>query len=40
LTIRREAGSWKWAGLAALIPTIGGMTVCALVTAAARLLGI
>jgi len=40
LTIRREAGSWKWAGLAALIPTIGGMAVCALVTAAARLLGI
>ena len=40
LTIRREAGSWKWAGLAALIPTIGGMTVCALVAAAARLLGI
>ena len=39
LTIRREAGSWKWAGLAALIPTLGGLTACTLVAAAASLLG-
>ncbi|MBQ9250679.1 MAG: ferrous iron transport protein B [Oscillospiraceae bacterium] len=40
LTIRREAGSWKWAGLAALIPTLGGLTACTLVAATASLLGI
>ncbi len=38
LTIRKETGSWKWAGLAALLPTALGLMLCALLTGLARLL--
>ena len=33
LTIRKESGSWKWTGLAALLPTLMGIAVCMLVHA-------
>jgi len=36
LTIRKETGSWKWTGIAFLIPTITGMIICFIV---ARLFG-
>ena len=39
LTIRRETGSWKWADLAAALPTAVGFLLCALVSHAARLFG-
>lgn len=39
LTIKKEAGG-KWAALAFIIPTLCGMTLCALVSGIARLLGI
>ncbi len=38
LTIKKETGSWKWTALAALLPTLLGMTACFLVAALARLL--
>ena len=38
LTIRRETGSWRWTALAFCLPTAAGMALCALVSAAARLL--
>ncbi len=28
LTVRKEAGGWKWVGLAFLLPTVVGMAVC------------
>lgn len=31
LTIKKEAGGWKWAALAFVIPTLFGITLCALV---------
>ena len=37
LTIRRESGSLRWTLLAALLPTGMGLTLCALIAAAARL---
>ncbi len=37
LTIKKETGSWKWTGLAAAIPTVIGIAVCMMFTAAARL---
>jgi len=40
LTIRKEAGSWKWAAAAAIIPTAAGMLICALAAAAMRAAGI
>lgn len=40
LTIRKEAGGWKWAAAAALIPTAAGMLICALAAAAMRAAGI
>ena len=33
ITIRRETGSWRWAALAALIPTVLGVALCMLLTA-------
>lgn len=39
LTIRKETGSWKWTGLACLLPTVIGMAVCALVSAVAGMWG-
>ena len=40
LTIRKESGSWKWAALAAVVPTLCGMVLCAAVAFLARLAGI
>ena len=40
LTIRKESGSWKWAALAAVAPTLCGMVLCAAVAFLARLAGI
>ena len=40
LTIRKETGSWKWMGAAALIPTICGILTCAAVSHGAALLGL
>ena len=38
LTIKKETGSWKWTGLAALIPTAVGVAMCIVFTALARML--
>ncbi len=40
LTIRKETGSWKWTGAAALIPTVCGILTCAAVSHGAALLGL
>lgn len=40
LTIRKETGSWKWTGVAALIPTICGILTCAAVSHGAALLSL
>ena len=37
LTIRRETGSWKWAVLSAVIPTLLGLTACFVFANIARL---
>ena len=37
LTVKKEAGGWKWAALAFAIPTICGITVCAVFANAMRL---
>ncbi|MDR0915950.1 MAG: ferrous iron transporter B [Oscillospiraceae bacterium] len=39
LTIKHETGSAKWTALAAILPTIVGLSLCAAVTWCARLLG-
>lgn len=39
LAIRRETQSWKWTGVAALLPTLAGAGLCLLTATAARLLG-
>ena len=38
LTIRKESGSWGWTLLAVLLPTGMGLSLCALIAAATRLL--
>ena len=38
LTIRKETGRWRWALLAAVLPTALGLTLCALIAQLARLL--
>ncbi len=38
LTIKKETGSWKWTGIAALIPTAVGVTACIVFTTIARLM--
>lgn len=40
LTVKKETGSWKWAALAAALPTAAGFVCCALTAAAARALGL
>ncbi len=40
LTIRKEAGSFKWTAVSFLIPTITGFTLCFLIATTARLLGL
>ncbi len=37
LTIRKEAGGWKWAAMSALLPTAVGMLICFLFAGAAEL---
>lgn len=37
LTIKKEAGGWKWAALAFVIPTVCGAAVCAVIANIARL---
>ena len=37
LTIKKEAGGWKWAALACVIPTVCGVVICAFVANVARL---
>lgn len=32
LTIKKETGSWKWVGLAFLLPTVCGVVICMLTT--------
>lgn len=39
LTIRKETGTWKWAVLAFVIPTVCGVVLCLLVAGTARLMG-
>lgn len=39
LTIKKEAGSWKWVGLAFLIPLVIGAAMCFLINACAFVLG-
>lgn len=40
LTIKKESGSVKWAVLAAVIPTICGLLLCAVIAGMARIIGI
>jgi len=40
LTIKKEAGGWKWCALAVLLPTAAGVGICFLIATAARLLGL
>lgn len=40
LTIKKETGSWKWTGLAFLLPTVTGIFICFIVATAARMLGL
>ncbi len=37
LTIKKEAGGWRWASLAFVIPTVCGIIFCAIIANAARL---
>lgn len=37
ITIKKENGSWKWTGLAALIPTLTGVVLCIAFTTIARI---
>ena len=39
LTIKKEAGGFKWMGLSILIPTAAGVVICLLFTTIVRLLG-
>ena len=36
LTVKKEAGGWKWAGLAFLLPTICGILLCMVTTFVAK----
>lgn len=40
LTVKKESGSWRWAALAFVIPTVCGVVICALIANTARLLGV
>lgn len=40
LTIKKEAGGWKWVVPAFIIPTVCGVTVCAVITNIAGIFGI
>ena len=38
LTVKKETGSWRWAALAALTPTVLGLTLCTVTAALGRVL--
>ncbi|MGN0701244.1 MAG: ferrous iron transport protein B [Oscillospiraceae bacterium] len=38
LTVKKEAGGWRWAALAFVVPTVFGVILCALVAAVGRAL--
>ena len=38
LSIRRETGGWRWAALAAVLPTAMGLSLCAVIAGLARLI--
>lgn len=40
LTIKKETGSWKWTGLAIIIPTVLGLSICFFITTLVRLFGL
>ena len=40
LTVKKEAGGWKWAALAFVIPTVCGMIICAFIANIARIFGL
>ena len=40
LTIKKETGSYKWAGLSIVIPTAAGIVICFLFATVVRLLGL
>ncbi len=40
LTVKKESGSWRWAALAFLLPTVCGVVLCALIANIARLFGV
>ena len=37
LTVKKEAGGWKWAALAFVIPTVCGVVLCAVIANVARI---
>lgn len=37
LTVKKEAGGWKWAALAFVIPTVCGVVICAVIANVARI---
>ena len=37
ITIKKETGSFKWAALSAVIPTVLGITICIIITAIAKI---
>lgn len=39
LTIKKEAGGWKWAALAFAVPTVCGIVLCAIIANVAKLFG-
>ena len=39
LTVKKEAGGWKWAALAFVIPTVCGMLLCGLIANIAAMMG-
>lgn len=40
MVIKKETQSWKWAGVAALLPTMFGVSLCLIVATVARLFGL
>lgn len=40
LTVKKEAGGWKWAVTAFIIPTVCGVALCAVIANVARIFGI
>lgn len=40
LTIKKEAGGWKWAALAFAVPTVCGIVLCAIIANVTKLFGV